>query len=56
MRMERLGSSLILRGGVFAASRRMGRSHLMVRDGAFAPPHHEAIDDLRKNALRGASI
>src|SRR6267142_1925182 len=33
---------LILRSGVFAASRRM-RPHpgLMVRDGARAPPHHE---------------
>jgi hypothetical protein len=32
---------LVLRSGVFAASRRMGVRGLMVRDGASAPPHHE---------------
>jgi len=30
------------RSGVFAASRRMELFSLMVRDGARAPPHHEA--------------
>jgi hypothetical protein len=36
--------SLILRSGVFAASRRMiVQDGLMVRDGADAPPHHEDI-------------
>jgi hypothetical protein len=35
-------SDLILRSGVFAASRRMWPpTGLMVRDGARAPPHHE---------------
>jgi hypothetical protein len=38
--MRRNEHVLILRSGVFAASRRMG-SDLMVRDGARAPPHHE---------------
>ncbi len=40
---------LILRSGVFAASRRMDHSHIMVRDGAGAPPHHEVTkSDTRK--------
>src|SRR5882724_12375354 len=36
----RYGMVLILRSGLLAASRR--RDSLMVRDGARAPPHHEA--------------
>jgi len=38
-------TTLILRSGVFAASRRM-QAHrgLMVRDGARTPPHHEGPD------------
>jgi hypothetical protein len=38
---------LILRSGVFAASRRLGALFsLMVRDGARAPPHHEGPQPL----------
>jgi hypothetical protein len=33
--------ALILRSGVFAASRKNEMTILMVRDGATAPPHHE---------------
>src|SRR6267378_7993936 len=33
-----------MRSGAFAASRRMRHYGLAVRDGAFAPPHHEGED------------
>jgi hypothetical protein len=36
--------NLILRSGRFAASRTMRAARRVVRDGADAPPHHEALD------------